>query len=376
MKEMKLDNPFVVTGYFGPEYFCDRESETEELVSAMKNGWNVTLISPRRLGKTGLIKHAFNRLEDSSGVKCFYVDIYSTKNLSDLVQALAHAIVGKLDSPLEKAVKKVNSVFAAFRPTMTLDTHTGQPTFSFDITPQQAQMSLESIFKYLGSYNKKCVVAIDEFQQVAEYPEGGTEGLIRSYVQFMPHARFVFAGSRQHMMEEMFLSATHPFYRSTHIMNLREINENKYRDFANRFFGEQGREIAECDFHHLYAAVDGQTFFVQAILNKIYSHPRQKIDRDFILQCTSEAVDEQVAAFQYIYSSLTENQAVLLHAIACEHTVKEPLGGEFSQRYRLPAKSSLRLALDYLVRNQLVYRDMQRGYVVYDKFMGMWLASL
>lgn len=61
MSKLKLDNPFVVTGYFGPEYFCDREEETGSLISALKNGWNVSLISPRRLGKTGLIMHAFDK---------------------------------------------------------------------------------------------------------------------------------------------------------------------------------------------------------------------------------------------------------------------------------------------------------------------------
>ena len=142
---------------------------------------------------------------------------------------------------------------------------------------------------------------------------------------------------------------------------------------ASEFFESLGKSISRTA-DRVVKKTD-EFVAIQKIKNQI-SSLEQKIDRDFILQCTSEAVDEQVAAFQYIYSSLTENQAVLLHAIACEHAVKEPLGGEFSQRYRLPAKSSLRLALDYLVRNQLVYRDMQRGYVVYDKFMDMWLASL
>jgi uncharacterized protein len=376
MNHIALDNPFVVTGYFGPEYFCDRKEETENLISSLKNGWNVTLISPRRLGKTGLIHHAFDEISSTTDIRCFYVDIYSTKNLSDFVQALANAIVGKLDSPLEKAVKTVGQVFSAFRPTMSLDGQTGEPTFSFDITPQQSQASLESIFKYLNDSGKQCYVAIDEFQQIMEYPEKGVEAMIRSYVQFMPYVRFIFAGSRQHMMQEMFLSASHPFYRSTQIVSLQEIDEKKYLSFANGFFNKQNRSISENDFHQLYASVDGQTFFVQAILNKLYSHPTKMIDSDFIHYCMWEAIDEQVPAFQYIYNTLSENQALLLRAIARDRRVSEPLGKDFIQKHPLPSKSSIKLALDFLVDRQLVYHDLQRKYyIVYDRFMAMWLRK-
>lgn len=375
MKQIKLDNPFVVAGYFGPEYFCDREKETASLYSALKNGWNVTLISPRRLGKTGLIMHTFNKIESATDVACFYVDIFSTKNLSDLVQALARAIVGKLDSPLEKAARKVTQVFAAFRPTMSFDAQTGAPTFSFDISPRQAQDSLETIFKYVQDSGEKCCIAIDEFQQIAEYPESGTEALIRSYIQFMPNTRFVFAGSRLHMMQEMFLSASRPFFRSTQVMDLREINEEKYLQFANTFFQQQQREISADDFHKLYVDVDGQTFYVQAILNKIYSHPRRVINAQLVHDCKWEAINEQTTTFQYIYDSLSENQAKLLKSIAREGIVKEPLGKDFNQKYLLPSKSSVKLALDYLVKHQLVYKDARRGYIVYDRFMGIWLAN-
>lgn len=317
--------------------------------------------------------NTFNKIADEA--QCFYVDIFSTKNLMDLVQALAHAIVGKLDSPLEKATKKVAQIFGSFRPTMSFDALTGVPTFSFNISPSQAQDSLESIFKYVRDSKKKCCIAIDEFQQVAQYPEQGTEALLRSYIQFMPNTRFIFAGSRLHMMQEMFLSAARPFFRSTRVMDLHEIAEDKYLAFANKFFSEQGRNISAEEFHDLYSGVDGQTFYVQAILNKIYSHADTTIDKDFVAACKWEAIEEQISTFQYIYDTLSQNQASLLRAIAKEGVVNEPLGKQFSQKYQLPSKSSLKLALDFLLSHQLVYKDAKRGYIVYDRFMGMWLAG-
>lgn len=376
LKNNRLDNPFVVSGYFGPEYFCDREQETEDILSALENGWNISLIAPRRIGKTGLIMRLLEVIERTSDTKCFYVDIFSTKNITEFVQALSRTIVGKLDTSFEKASKKAMRLFSAFRPALSLDPQTGTPVFSFNISPDQAQDSLESIFNYIKSSGKKCCIAIDEFQQVNEYPESGIEALLRSYIQFMPDTRFIFAGSKLHMMREMFLSPSRPFFQSTRIMELGVIDESKYLDFANSFFAEQKRELSAPDFHQLYNDVDGQTYYVQTVLNKIYSHPSLPLDSDLIHSCLWEAINEQVPTFQYVMDTLTANQSSLLKAVAREGNVKEPLGRQFSQKYLLPSKSSLKLALDYLIRHQLVYKDSSRGVIVYDRFMGKWLASL
>lgn len=89
---MKLRNPFVLVGYRGAEYFCDRERESGKLVSWLENGSNVTLMSPRRYGKTGLIHHVFQKLP--TDFRCVYLDIYSTKSLVDFTRTFASAVVG------------------------------------------------------------------------------------------------------------------------------------------------------------------------------------------------------------------------------------------------------------------------------------------
>ena len=91
-------NPFLLTGYISPEYFCDRKEETEKLSAALQNGRDVALISPRRMGKTGLIKHVFHKLEADKTAKCYYVDLYQTSSLADLARKLGMAVVGTLDS--------------------------------------------------------------------------------------------------------------------------------------------------------------------------------------------------------------------------------------------------------------------------------------
>ena len=107
---MKLENPFAEYGYFGSEYFCDREKETETLIDALRNGSNVTLMAPRRIGKTGLIHHVFEQMRaKDKRVQCFYVDIFPTKTFAQMVQFMANAIIGRLDTPSQSVKRKLNN---------------------------------------------------------------------------------------------------------------------------------------------------------------------------------------------------------------------------------------------------------------------------
>ena len=219
---MKLiNNPFVTYGYKGAEYFCDRLEETRKVMNGLNNERNITLIAPRRIGKTGLIHHVFAQIKERQpDVCCFYIDIMATKSLEQFVQLLAQNVLCKLDSPTQTAMRKVSEFFSNFRPTVTFDAQTGMPTFSLDIAVHQEEQSLRRIFEYLQQSGKRCYIAIDEFQQITNYAEVNTEALLRSYIQFIPNVYFIFAGSQQHMMNEMFISAKRPFFQSSQIPHL------------------------------------------------------------------------------------------------------------------------------------------------------------
>ena len=249
----RLNNPFVVYGYKGAEYFCDRQKETEKMISSLHNERNITLVAPRRMGKTGLIHHVFHQMEEQyAEVKCFYLDIFATKNLEQMVQLMASEIIGKLDTVSQSALRKVQEFFSSWRPTLTIDELTGIPSFSLDLKPSEGKESLKRIFEYLKQSGKRCYIAIDEFQQILSYPEDGVEAMIRSYIQFLPNVYFVFSGSQQHMMQEMFLSANRPFFQSSLVLSLPCIGEQVYREFANRLLASQHRSIDESTFSYIY----------------------------------------------------------------------------------------------------------------------------
>lgn len=332
----QLNNPFVIYGYKGAEYFCDRKKETEVIMKALQNERNIVLISPRRIGKTGLIHHVFENIsKQEPETHCFYLDINATRNLSQFIQLLAKTIIGKV--------------------------------------PSQSEESLKHIFEYLKQSEKRIYIAIDEFQQIAEYPEDGTEALLRSYIQFLPNVYFIFAGSKQHMMTDMFLSAKRPFYQSSQILNLPLINQDEYHRFANRWMGNRNLTMDSDTFAYLYNKVDGQTWYIQDILNRLYQNGK-KITTAEIDDVTLELVNEQEVAFVNYYDSLTDNQAALLSAIAQDKAVTSILSQDFISRHNLPAASSVSLALKTLINREFIYK-YNGSYIIYDRFFGMWLRK-
>jgi hypothetical protein len=368
----QLKNPFVIYGYKGAEYFCDRKKETETLINALRNERNVVLISPRRVGKTGLIHHVFEQVrKNEPDTRCFYMDINATRNMSQFIQFLAKTVVGQVDTFPQAALRKITSFFSSYRPTVSFDELTGSPTFSITVAPDRQEESLKHIFEYLKQSDKRIYIAIDEFQQIVEYPEKGTEALLRSYIQFLPNVYFIFAGSSQHLMSEMFLSAKRPFYQSSQIMSLPLIDVGEYEVFANRWLKQKGIEISDSDFRYIYDLVDGQTWYVQCILNRLYENG-ENIDKQTIVRIVEGTINEQEDAFINYCKSLSNNQAALVVAIAKEKGVASALSQEFIRKYSLPAASSVSLALKALRKRDFVY-DFNGKIIVYDRFFSIWL---
>lgn len=374
---MKLENPFPEYGYFGPAYFCDRENETQTLMNALLNGSNVTLMAPRRIGKTGLIHHVFERMKArDKKVQCFYVDVFPTKTFCQMVQFVANAVIGKLDTPSQSLKRKLDKFVTALRPTVTPDPITGMPTFSFNVVPDNARETLCQVFEYMKESGRQCYLAIDEFQQVSYYNEIGADAYIRSIIQFIPNVHLIFSGSQQHLLAEMFMSPKHPFFNSSQIMTIKEIDAEKYCAFANRFFSKQGREMPQEVFTYLYNMVDGQTWYIQKILNRLYRSPKENLLEEAVNRAVNEILDEQEVNYQNNYNLLTENQASLLTAIARQGIVSAPTSLDFILRYRLPAPSSIKLALKSLQDKEYIYQTPDGDYLVYDRFFSMWLKRL
>lgn len=372
----KINNPFLIYGYVEPAYFCDREVDTDKLISALQNGRNVTLMSPRRMGKTGLIKNVFHHIrQQQPRAACFYLDIFSTTCLNDFVTLLGQAVIGQLDSFSQKTLTALAGFFKSSRLQFSADPLNGQPQVTLDFQPSQGAATLKEIFDYLKQSDKECYIAIDEFQQILDYPESGVEGLLRSYIQFLPHVHFIFSGSKQHLMSDIFSSAKRPFFRSTEKMSLLPIPCDAYAAFARRWMEVGGKQLDEAVFNRIYQRFDGHTWYMQYILNRLYEQREPVITQDMVDECLREIVLSEQEYYQQLYGMLTENQSILLRAIAREGLVEGINSAAFIKKYGLKGTSSINAALKVLIGKEYVFKN-ERGYCVYDRFMAYWLQTL
>jgi AAA+ ATPase superfamily predicted ATPase len=378
MEQVVLENPFVVGKYLSDKYFCDRSEETDFLRKQVSNGRDVALISPRRVGKSGLIQHFFNQPDIKERYYVFFVDIYATTSLAEFVYVLGKEIYEQLKPQTTVWKEKFFQIISSFRIGFKLDSFTGEPTFNLGLGDIQVpQATLDEIFAYIDEADKPCIIAIDEFQQISDYAEKNVEALLRTRIQRCNKAHFVFSGSKRHLMSKMFNSSSKPFYQSAISMGLDPIPTDVYADFAIRLFEERGKHIEREVIEAVWKQYDGYTWFVQMIMNELFALTPTGDT------CRTERIDEakqhvvltQEASYKDILSHVATKQKLLLQAIAKEGVARNITSSKFIKKYNLNSASSVQAAAKLLLKNDLITQT-DDAYRVYDYFFSEWLARI
>jgi hypothetical protein len=201
------------------------------------------------------------------------------------------------------------------------------------------------------------------------------EALLRSYIQQLHNVHFIFAGSKKHIMTEMFSSAKRPFYRSTQMMHIDMIDEHAYYAFASKHLSAHGQHISAETFHELYTLVEGYTWNMQSLLNRLYQSGVEQIEYNTVLSTLNQVLLEEAPSYQMICRLITDRQLQVLRAVAKEGIVKEPGSNVFIQKYQLGAYSTVRSALLTLSDKELIYQKNDGSLMVYEKFFGLWLKN-
>lgn len=341
----KLRNPFVTKGYSGPEYFCDREKETADIVQFMTNGNNISLISPRRVGKTDLLHHCFSQREIKDAYHTIIIDIYNTNSLRDFVNVFGIAILNELRT-------KGRAVW-------------------------ETELTLDEIFRYINTADKPCFVAIDEFQQITRYGKDEAwkvEATLRTYIQQCTNGTFIFSGSHRHLMTEMFLSPSRPFYQQTTLMTLKPIPTEKYHAFASAKFEDAGKHLADDVVEKLFARFDSVTAYIQKVMNVLYDATPVggTCTADMIDDALDRVLDMASDAYASLLYQMPQKQRDVLLAIAKEGKAQNISGGAFIRKHHLSSASSVVSAVKGLLEKDFITEE--RGvYWVYDLFFVEWL---
>ena len=370
-----MNNPFVTNGYAGAEYFCDRVQETDFLVRMLTNENNIALISPRRIGKTDLIRHCFAQPEIKSNYHTFIIDIYATKNLEDFVCVLGKAIVESLCSKGRKAWELFLNIALSLRSEISFDMN-GNPVWGIGVGQiTNPSVTLDEIFRYLAQADRHCLVAIDEFQQITHYEdESNVEATLRTYIQRCPNANFIFSGSHRHLMGEMFTSPARPFYQSVTVFNLKPIPLDKYKEFATEKFEQAGKHIADGVIENLYERFHSITSYMQKVMNYMYqvtlkgetcTLPMIDVAINYILDISSDT-------YEGMLYQMPEKQRNIFLAIGKDREAKGISGGNFAKRHHLPSPSAVVSGVKGLLEKDFITQE-QNSYRIYDQFFQLWL---
>ena len=378
MEDFLISNPFVVGKYLSDRYFCDRENDTEFLRKQIVNGRNVALISPRRIGKSGLIQHFFNQPDIQEAYHVFYVDIYATTSLGEFVYTLGKEIYEQLKPQSTVWKEKFFQIVSSFRVGFKLDAMTGLPGLDIGLGDIQVpQTTLDEIFSYIAESDKPCVIAIDEFQQIGEYAERNVEALLRTKIQQCQKAQFIFSGSKRHTMTNMFNSPAKPFYQSAISMGLEAIPVNTYTDFAVRLFEEYGKHVDREVIKHVWAKYDGYTWFVQMVMNELFALTArdEACTMDMVDAALQNVILSQENSYKTLLSNLPPRQKMVLQAIAKEGVARNVTSMKFVKQYSLGSASSVQSAVRLLLQNDLITQE-DGCYRVYDYFFSTWLSEI
>lgn len=377
-----MENPFYITGIIPEPYFCDRGKETSWFIRTLDNKAHILLTSPRRMGKTQLIRHVFEQPAIKDNYYTFYTDIFPTTSLHEFVLFLSKEIYSVLVPKGRAALDRFLAGLHSLAGSLGYDPITETPKFDIKLgdihTPV---LTLEEIFDYLEHADKPCIFAIDEFQQISQYPEKNVEATLRSFIQRMNNCLFIYAGSNRHILENMFNSAAKPFYNSAEQIYLDRIAKGYYTEFAERMFDNAGKRILPEASSLAYDLFEGHTYYVHNLLHNVFSCTAQgkEVGEPDINSTLSDILDEKGHAFASIMNQLNYQQKETLIAVAKEGKARGVTSIAFVKKHALKSPSSVQYAIGALLEKQLItYENEGRSkvYSVSDRFLGMWISRM
>ena len=373
-----FDNPFILEPYKSKDYFCDREKETEEIIRNIINGRNTTLISPRRLGKTGLILRVFDEMKARSlNYETIYSDISDTISIDEFIKVISDAVVGKLGK--QQGIASFFKSLKSVRPLLGFDSLTGSPqvSFTFD-NDSQKQATLKEVLDYLEKYQKKVVLAIDEFQQIREYKDINMEAVLRKQIQHLHNVRFIYCGSKKHTMIDMFNNAKKPFYESTSFSYLSKLPVSVYAAFIKDKFVSSGKSIDNDSVKYIIEWTKDHTYYTQRLCNEVFSLTGDVVVLNDVINAIQSILDSEKERFQEIRRLITRSQWKMLKAIATEGSVSQITSSLFLSKHKISSGPTALRNIKALIDKELVLATTtgeETSYSVYNVFLSRYLEK-
>lgn len=316
-----MKSPFQYGTLVDKENFVNRVEERKQLKELLGSGINVMLISPRRWGKSSLVKVAMDELvQENKDIRVCYIDAFSIKTEAEFYQTFAKEVIATSASTLEKRLEDIKHFLKGISPSITLKSDsTDSMSFDlkFDLVDRDIMEVLELPEKIAVAKGLRIVVCIDEFQQLAQlsgYKD--MEGKMRSVWQKQHSVSYCFYGSKRHMMMDIFNNSSNPFYRFGQVLFLQKIKKEEWIPFIVNSFRKTGKSISEEQADKLCEIVKCHSWYLQQLCYFVWSGTSDTVTDDTIEVRTQQLIDTNMPMFMNDTENLTSAQTNMLRAVA------------------------------------------------------------
>lgn len=379
MPPLKIDSskPFVYGRAVGGEAFTDRKAETKRLLNNFEQGINTILISPRRLGKTSLVRKVIG-LARSDHLKIAEFDAFGCHSESDFASAFATAVIKATSTKVDEWVANAKQLLAHLVPKIQIGTEPGQEfSVSLDIAP--SSMTLDEVLQLPETIAKQkkiqVVVCIDEFQQIGEWPDSLTfQKKLRGVWQLQTDVTYCLYGSKKTFLEKIFLQKNYPFFQFGDIIHLGRISEADWVEYICRRFTETGKTISTDQAAKIAQWTGCYSSYVQQLASLVWSETEKTVSDESIKSAMAELLLVQTPLFEALVEKLTKYQANFLRAV-CDGVTTGLTEKSVMEKYDLGASANVIRVRKSLLEKDLIDRTAVHEVDIADPIMKVWLKT-
>lgn len=371
-----MPNPFTL-GIAQNDEFCDRIRETGELVRHAQNGNNVVIFSPRRYGKSSLVKRVLRELERKDFL-AVYIDLFPIHSEQDFISRLAAGIIKGIGRGTNERGfgQRTRNLFKRITPTLEIGFTGIKLSLKLD-KDAPPELLLEDLMEGLYGYVKKrklraCIV-LDEFQEITDLPQSKRiEGLLRSHMQLHKEIAYFYIGSRRRTLQDMFTQKSRPFYKSAFLYPLEIIPKKEFVPYIQERFKSSGKECSPAAAALIFEKSFGYPYYVQKLASISWDLAKKRNTSETVESAYRLLLETEKADFEGIWSGLTLTQKAIMKALAQEPTTS-PYGRHYLERYQLSIGGTQK-AIEALRQKDLI-ESIKEVYQLTDPIMAAWLKD-
>jgi hypothetical protein len=374
-----MKNPFIYGDFVGADFFCDREEEQKALRRDLGDAQKLFLISPRRYGKTSLLKRVLAQLESEDFI-AVYIDLYRASSLHTFLELYCAAVAEAAESALDKALRFVSEVLPRLRPKITVDA-SGTPSISIEplLTARDTRQLLDEAFELPATVAKRkkknVVVVLDEFQEIMNFDGEALEKAMRSHIQGHSAVGYVFSGSKRHILEDMTHDERRAFYRIGKVMYLEKIPRTAFLPFLQQRFEAGGFAVEEGVIAHVLDIADDVPHNAQRLCHELWDdlHESRRVTLSDVDRVFVKILGEQTPYHLQQWDALSLNQRALLKAVTTRGGTNL-FSQEFLVHSGIGSLPTLQTSLKLLVKKGVIEKQSE-GHAITDVFFREWIRK-